>query len=125
MSAMKEFVEGDELDVLFLDPTYQMFPVGDSAGNLFIAGNLLRSVTELGQQTGCTIILAHHNRKNSKSVAEDSDGYLFTGRILGFYSDGPVNLEVDGKSVGPSTLESRRNPRGTRSGDQGRKRSSN
>jgi hypothetical protein len=63
--ALRWFITDNNLDVLIIDPTYlAMAGVGDSAGNLFIVGQLLKSLTDLSAETGVTPILVHHLRKN-------------------------------------------------------------
>lgn len=64
LDALRRFIEQDRLEVLIIDPTYLALPVGENAGNLFHVGSLLLALTELGQETGCTIVLIHHLRKN-------------------------------------------------------------
>jgi hypothetical protein len=66
MDALRGFVEGNELEVLVLDPAYLCMPGGD-AGNLFIQGGMLRTVNEVCGATGATMILAHHTRKGGKA----------------------------------------------------------
>jgi hypothetical protein len=68
IDALGAFVSDYALDVLILDPTYlMMLGLGNDAGNLFIVGELLKSLGELAQRTGCTPLLCHHLKK---SVAE-------------------------------------------------------
>jgi hypothetical protein len=52
------------LEVLFIDPVFMAMD-GAEAGNLFIQGQLLRRVSELCQERGCTLILLHHVKKGS------------------------------------------------------------
>lgn len=60
--ALRRFLADDEIEVLILDPAYLCIPSGDN-GNLFAQGELLRSVTEVCQESGVTLILAHHTKK--------------------------------------------------------------
>lgn len=64
MEALEEFLTGCEIEVLFIDPAYLALP-GADAGNLFTQGELLRSVSELCQRLGVTMILAHHTKRNT------------------------------------------------------------
>ena len=60
--ALRKFIMADALEVLVIDPAYMCMPGGD-AGNLFAQGELLRGMTKVCEETGCTMILAHHTRK--------------------------------------------------------------
>lgn len=68
LAALGDMISQLSLKVAFLDPCYLMLLSGDSQGrsasNLFDVGSILLGLTELGQSTGCTLILLHHNRKN-------------------------------------------------------------
>lgn len=63
LQALRQFVKENKIEVLFLDPAYLMLPVGDAAGNLFIVGGLLMELNKLSQETGLTVVLLHHLRK--------------------------------------------------------------
>ena len=60
--ALEEFITQNEIEVLILDPAYLMMPGGD-AGNLFIQGEMLRSLSKLCERLGVTMILCHHTKK--------------------------------------------------------------
>ncbi|MCE5302845.1 MAG: AAA family ATPase [Planctomycetaceae bacterium] len=60
--ALRRFIMDDELEVLAIDPAYLCLP-GADAGNLFTQGDLLRGMSKVCSDTGCTMILAHHTRK--------------------------------------------------------------
>ena len=59
------FVANHALDVLIIDPAYLCLDLGDDAGNLFAVGKKLRELTDVQHETGCTIIIIHHNKKSS------------------------------------------------------------
>lgn len=63
MAALEAFLTELEIEVLFIDPAYLAMS-GADAGNLFIQGELLRSVSELCQRLGVTMVLAHHTKKS-------------------------------------------------------------
>lgn len=65
VDAIRRFVEEEELQLLDIDPAYLTMPIGDNAGNLFSMGEFLGKLTDLGQETGCTMEIVHHLRKNS------------------------------------------------------------
>lgn len=58
------YIQKHNLEVLILDPAYLCMPLGDSASNLFLVGAMLADLTKVTAETGCTIILCHHNKKS-------------------------------------------------------------
>lgn len=65
LSEIKRFIVDNKLNVFIFDPVYLCLNLGDGASNLFSVGEKLKLLTELGQETGCTIILVHHTRKSN------------------------------------------------------------
>jgi hypothetical protein len=65
MEALRRFIKGSQLEVVCIDPAYLCMS-GDDAGNLFAQGSLLRAVNQVCNETGCTMVLAHHTRKGGK-----------------------------------------------------------
>ena len=65
LADFEQFLESQGAEVVAIDPAYLCMP-GDDASNLFKQGVLLRSITELCQRQGVTLILAHHTRKRGK-----------------------------------------------------------
>ena len=63
LRAINEFIIEHSLKVLAVDPTYLAMP-GVDAGNLFVQGERLRSITEVCSDRDVTLILCHHTRKN-------------------------------------------------------------
>lgn len=65
--ALRTCIEDHEVDVLIIDPAYLSLMAGDtqnrSPSNVYAMGSILREVGSIGQDTGCTIIFAHHTRK--------------------------------------------------------------
>ena len=60
-----------KLEVLILDPSYLcMASIGDSAGNLFVVGKLLTKLNDLMENTGVTVLICHHTRKNLNNPFE-------------------------------------------------------
>jgi replicative DNA helicase len=69
-------IRDNALEVLILDPAYLCLLTGNAdaqASNLFDMGAVLANVARIGQETGCTIILAHHTRKNLSTPYEPPD----------------------------------------------------
>ena len=60
--ALRRFIEEDEVEVIVVDPAYLCLP-GADAGNLFMQGDLLRGMSKVCSECGCTMILCHHTRK--------------------------------------------------------------
>lgn len=59
------FIRDHALDVLIVDPAYLALDIGDDAGNLFSVGKKLAELTDIMHETGCSIGIVHHNKKNS------------------------------------------------------------
>ena len=72
LEQIRQFIEQNEIQVLIIDPFYLTANLGNDAGNLFVVGEKLKPLSELGQETGCSIVLIHHTRKNTgqKEFAE-------------------------------------------------------
>ncbi len=66
LEALRQFCMDDELEVIAIDPAYLCIGEADH-GNLFAMGARLQGVSRVCEETGVTLILAHHNRKNGKS----------------------------------------------------------
>jgi hypothetical protein len=60
--ALRRFIEGDELEVVVIDPAYLCIPEIDHA-NLFQVGERLRGMSKVCADAGCAMVLAHHTRK--------------------------------------------------------------
>ncbi len=60
--ALGRFIMGDELEVIAVDPAYMCIPDVDHA-NLFEVGTRLRGVSQVCQECGALLLLAHHTRK--------------------------------------------------------------
>jgi|GEM_PF-1700363 len=65
------YIEKHALEVLILDPAYLCMPLGDSAANLFLVGVMLSDLTKVTAETGTSIILCHHTKKNGAGSAFD------------------------------------------------------
>lgn len=61
---LERFITDNGLKVLIIDPAYLCLELGDDAGNLFTVGKKLKELTDIGHETGCTIIIIHHNKKS-------------------------------------------------------------
>lgn len=57
------FVKEYGLDVLILDPFYLMAGLSEDAGNMFVVGRLLAELQIVGNETGVTLVVAHHFKK--------------------------------------------------------------
>ena len=60
---LRRVIEQRELKAVGLDPAYLCMDIGDDASNLFKVGKFLGPLAEIGQKTGCTIVVIHHNKK--------------------------------------------------------------
>jgi putative DNA primase/helicase len=63
LDAVREAITRDAIEVLICDPLYFMVP-GAEAGNLFVMSGYLRALSEVCEQTGCSLIVVHHIKKN-------------------------------------------------------------
>jgi hypothetical protein len=63
MDALERWIETSGLEVVMIDPAYLCVP-GEVASNLFLMGQTLRSVSDVFDRTGATLVLLHHARKN-------------------------------------------------------------
>lgn len=70
---LRELILDNEIEFLLLDPAYLCLLDAESANqasNVFGMGSRLLILTELLQQTGCTIGIVHHSRKNRMHLYE-------------------------------------------------------
>ncbi len=122
LRGIKQSIVKDSIDVLIIDPAYLCLLAGDernrSAGNVFDMGSLLREVGQLGQDTGCTIVLCHHTTKRerryrfTRTTLEDlsqagfrefARQWLLLGRKSPYQNNGRHELWLDiGGSAGQS-----------------------
>jgi len=67
LQALAETIKERSIDVAILDPLYLSLldaSTASQAGNLFTMGAALQPLGEIGQRTGCTMIVLHHFRKS-------------------------------------------------------------
>lgn len=64
MRRLRKSLEQDECEVVCIDPAYLCMNTEGGERSIFAMGPLLRSVSELCQEVGATLILCHHCRKN-------------------------------------------------------------
>ncbi|HET6323167.1 MAG TPA: AAA family ATPase, partial [Planctomycetaceae bacterium] len=67
--ALKRLIRDKRPACVAIDPAYLAIR-GEDSRNLFAMGSVLRLVAELGDETGCTILVVHHC-KRSKQIAGD------------------------------------------------------
>lgn len=75
LDAVRSLLMEYEIEVLIVDPVYLCID-GTDAGNLFAQGRLLGRISNVCQECGCTLILAHHTKKsvaNPHAVPELED----------------------------------------------------
>lgn len=65
-AALTEWLTRHQLDMLIVDPAYMCLASSDAgaAGNLFIIGPRLRELTTICRQSGVTMALCHHTKRN-------------------------------------------------------------
>ncbi|MBD3672008.1 MAG: AAA family ATPase [Planctomycetaceae bacterium] len=65
---LRHLIEDNGIEFLFLDPLYLMLDgIGDSAGNLFAVGPLLRRLGEMMEELEVTVLLCHHTKNRDRS----------------------------------------------------------
>lgn len=57
------WVKKHRLEVLIIDPFYLMAGLSEDASNMFVVGRLLAELQVVGNETGVTIMIAHHFKK--------------------------------------------------------------
>jgi phage/plasmid primase-like uncharacterized protein len=67
VDAIERYVVERNIGLLCIDPTYLAMPNvrADDAGSIFAMGKLLRALSRLGERTGCTPLIVHHNTRSS------------------------------------------------------------
>lgn len=70
-----DYVKRHELEVLCVDPAYLCMPIGEAAGNLFVVGRMLADLSKVTDETGVTIVLAHHTTKVSSAKGKGFDPF--------------------------------------------------
>jgi hypothetical protein len=63
LRSLERFVTDHHLGLLIVDPIYLCMPIGDSAGNMFASGPMLKGLSDIGQKTGCTMLVNHHTKR--------------------------------------------------------------
>jgi len=69
LELLERLIRERAFDVAILDPLYLSLLSPETAGhasNVYAMGSLLQPISEIGQRTGCTIILLHHFRKSGQ-----------------------------------------------------------
>ena len=69
------YVDQHDLEVICIDPAYLCMPLGDAAGNLFSVGQMLVGLSKVTDETGVTVVLAHHTTKTSSSKSNGVDQF--------------------------------------------------
>ena len=74
IEALAKLIEMHSLDVVIVDPLYLSLLEAEDSGkpsNVFFMGSKLLPLSELGQATGCTVVLLHHFRKSGNGDGEE------------------------------------------------------
>jgi len=80
LAGVERFIDEHDIKLFVLDPTYLAMRGlrSDDAGSLFSMGRLLEPLARIGERTGCTPLIVHHNsrgatRANAGEPAELAD----------------------------------------------------
>ena len=110
LEALHEVIQENKLDVCILDPLYMALLTAANAslaGNVFAMGVILEPLAQLGQESNCSILTAHHFKKNAAvgqdepcsleelsqaGVAEWAGQWLLLARRTPYASDGKHEL---------------------------------
>ncbi|MFM8223463.1 MAG: hypothetical protein ACKOJF_31555, partial [Planctomycetaceae bacterium] len=65
LAGLARFIEQQRIAVAFLDPSYLLLPVGDSASNMFKMGEHLAGLSRVCAATGATLVLVNHFTKSA------------------------------------------------------------
>lgn len=67
LEVLAKTIADEGIQVMMIDPAYLCLLSGDTQGrnpaNVFAMGSILKEVGQVGQETGCTLLIAHHTRK--------------------------------------------------------------
>lgn len=63
VKSLVDYVLKHQIEVLIIDPAYLAMPLGESASNLFVVGDMLSDLSKVISETGVTPILLHHTGK--------------------------------------------------------------
>lgn len=69
LDVIAETIEQEQIEVLIIDPAYLCLLSGTTnvnPGDVFAMGSILKGIGEMGDRTGCTIVIAHHTRKKDR-----------------------------------------------------------
>lgn len=109
LEAMENTIEKQSIDVAVVDPLYLSLLTPETAGlasNLYAMGSALQPLGEIGQRTGCTMIVLHHFRRHGQGnddeppleelsqsgVAEWARQWILLRRRTAYLSDGRHEL---------------------------------
>lgn len=72
LGKLSEKIKEVGAEVVIIDPIYLAMP-GESAGNMFVQGTMLRSVNDVCRSNGATLVMVHHTTKARRKFAEVQD----------------------------------------------------
>lgn len=71
---LEAFINERQIAVLIVDPTYLAMKDLDDAGNIFSMGAQLEPLVRMGERTGCTVVIVHHNtRASMRNIGEPAE----------------------------------------------------
>jgi hypothetical protein len=81
MAQIRRKIKAAGIKLLVVDPAYLCMDIGDDANNLFLVGKFLKPVAEICAETGCTILIVHHNKRNipDKSAPAELNDIAWSG----------------------------------------------
>lgn len=74
LKALRKFIIKNSLEVLILDPAYQMMAgISEDAANLFVVGPMLKTLGDILKECNCTPIICHHFKKGKLDPYEPAE----------------------------------------------------
>lgn len=71
---LERFINDRAIEVFIVDPTYLAMKGLDDAGNIFTMGAQLEPLVRMGERTGCTVVIVHHNtRASMRNIGEPAE----------------------------------------------------
>ncbi|GAB4146541.1 MAG: hypothetical protein Tsb009_19250 [Planctomycetaceae bacterium] len=75
MAELRRFVEKNKIELLVVDPVYLAMRgvQANDSGSMFRMGDMLEPLSKIGQDTGCTPLIVHHNKRAASNPHEPAE----------------------------------------------------
>jgi len=69
LERLRKFIKDDALEVCFFDPMYLLLAgAAKDASNMFAMGDVLANLSQVGKDTGCSLIMVHHTSRGASRL---------------------------------------------------------